>query len=1241
MSAPALDDHRGPLDLRLVPPALAAWAVVLAGLLLGPGGAAGAVGAALVVLAVSQRSGRRRWAVRAAAACAAAAGLVVGAHGLLVELHPLRGPAAEGASATLRVVVTDDPRAVRAAAGLGPGRVLVEAHLQRAQVGEGDWSAGGRVLLLAPAPDWAGLLPGRALTADGLLAPATRPDLTVAVLRVRGPPRDVAPPPWWQTGAGALRDGLRTAALAALPPAPGGLLPGLAVGDTSAQTTEVEDDFRAAGLSHLTAVSGANLAIVAGAVLALARVLRADPRWAALLSALAVAGFVVLARPSPSVVRAAAMAAVVLLALGLGRARSAVPALAAAVLVLLLVDPALAGDAGFALSVLATAALVLLAPGWAAALHRRGLPVWAAEAIAVPAAAFLATAPVVAGLNGQVAPVAVVANLLAVPAVAPATVLGVLAALVSPVAPWLAHALAALAGPAVGWLVLVGDRAAAVPDASLPWPDGAPGALLLVAALAVLALVWRWRSGRALLVAVLLGLALVLVPTRLVPVGWPPAGWAAVACDVGQGDAVVLATGEPGRAVLVDTGGDTGPVDACLDRLGVHTLALVVLSHLHADHTGGLAGALRDRVAGGVAVGPVRLPHDTLRRVALTARDAGAPVVALTPGQRLSWPGLVLDVLGPVHPDVAPDPEDGTAVNDGSLVLRAGTAAGSVLLTGDVELAAQADLVASGIDLRADVLKMPHHGSRYSSPDFLAAVAPRAVLVSVGAGNPYRHPDPVLLGALERAGALVRRTDLVGDTAVVTGLRVVTRGSPLPAPRRPAGPRGPTAGPVRGPGSGALRQRVAHGPARRRDRGGRADLPGHGVEGLEAVPGDQQHRLGVRVDPARLDELLRRGHGDAARRLGEHALRPRQQADALHDLGVADVADRAAGAAHRVEHVGPVGRVADGERAGDGVRPHGLHDVVPGLEGRGDGRAARGLGAEDPVRGGLHEPQRAELGEALVHLGQLRAGRDRHHDLLGQAPAQLLGHLVAQRLRALGVVGAHVDVDERPLLVLGCQLRGQPVDVVVGAVHGEQRAAVDGGGEHLGLLEGLRHEHHGVPAGARGGGGHGVGEVAGGRAAQHREAQLAGRGQGHGHDAVLERVRRVARVVLDPQVPHAQGRAQPVGLDQAGEAGLGVGVVLHGGGHRQQVAVAPDVPRPGLDRLPRHPGEVVGHLERSEALRAGELGGERDAVAALAARERAGEAQVERGRGGRQVGDERHRQSLLIFPARCGSELAP
>lgn len=791
------DPVRRPPDLRLVPGALAAWVAVLAGLHLGPvasavlGGSAAA--AALVVRT-------RRPVLLAAAGCAAAAGLVVTAHGTVLAQHPLRAAADSGASATLRVTTTDDPRRIRGGVP-GDPQVLVPAVLQRAETGDGSWEGGGRVLLVAPAPDWSALLPGQELTAQGLLAPAARSDLTVAVLRVRGPPEQVGAPPWWQTAAGSLRAGLRDAA-AVLPDAPGGLLPGLAVGDTSGLSTEVEDDFRASGLSHLTAVSGANLAIVAGTVLALLRLCGADPRWSAWVGGAVLVGFVVLARPSPSVVRAAVMGAVVLLALVAGRGRSAVPALAGTVLVLLLADPALAVDPGFTLSVLATGALVLVAPGWVEALRGRGMPAWAGEALAVPAAAFLVTAPVVAGLSGRIAPVAVLANLLAVPAVAPATVLGVLAALVSPVSPVAAQACAWLAWPAVGWLVEVADRAAAIPGAALPWPDGVPGGVLAVMALGVLVLCWRARRGRALLVAVLLGLALVLVPTRVVPPGWPPPGWAVVACDVGQGDAVVLATGEPGRAVLVDAGPDTGPVDACLDRLGVTNLALVVLSHLHADHIGGLDGALRGRAVGAVAVGPVREPRSGLLAAGRSAAAAGTALVALTPGQRLTWPGLVLDVLGPRHPDPYLDPDDGTAVNDGSVVLRAATAAGTVLLTGDVELAAQADLLAAGVDLRADVLKMPHHGSRYTSVAFLNAVAPRAVLVSVGQGNSYRHPDPGLMGGLLRAGVAVARTDDSGDVAVRGGRaggpdELVRRGDPLPARRRRGisagwpGPRGP------------------------------------------------------------------------------------------------------------------------------------------------------------------------------------------------------------------------------------------------------------------------------------------------------------------------------------------------------------------------------------------------------------------------------------------------------------------
>jgi competence protein ComEC len=153
----------------------------------------------------------------------------------------------------------------------------------------------------------------------------------------------------------------------------------------------------------------------------------------------------------------------------------------------------------------------------------------------------------------------------------------------------------------------------------------------------------------------------------------------------------------------------------------------------------------------------------------------------------------VLEVLGPVRPAVHVDGEDGTAVNDTSVVLRAHTPVGRVLLPGDAELSAQSALLGSGADLHAEILKVPHHGSRSSLPRFLTAVHASLAVVSVGRGNSYGHPHPGVMGLLARTGALVRRTDESGDLAVVAGAddgtghagpAVVARGDPRPDPRR-------------------------------------------------------------------------------------------------------------------------------------------------------------------------------------------------------------------------------------------------------------------------------------------------------------------------------------------------------------------------------------------------------------------------------------------------------------------------
>jgi competence protein ComEC len=590
------------------------------------------------------------------------------------------------------------------------------------------------------------------------------------VLSVRGPPDRLGRPSVVQRVAGDLRGGLRSAS-DGLPAAQRGLLPGLVLGDVSRVPRDLDEDFRTAGLTHLTAVSGANLAIVTGFVLLVGRQVGVRGRWLPMLAAVAMAGFVVLARPQPSVVRAAAMGLVGLAALASGRRRRSLSALGVAVLVLLLADPWLSRSYGFTLSVLATGGLVLLAPGWARRWQRRGVPGPVAQALAVPLAAQLACAPVIVLLSGQVSLVAVPANILAAPAVAPATVLGVLATVASAVHEPTAALLARLGGLFVWWVVVVARRSAAAPLAAFDWPGSVAGALLLallLAAAVVLGPLAVRRPGLAASGAVLLAVVLVVPATRP---GWPPPGWLLAVCDVGQGDALVLAAGE-GRGVVVDAGPDPPAVDACLRGLGVSTVPLVVISHLHADHVEGLPGVLRGRSVGEVQLGGYDEPAAELRRVLRWTRDAGVPVTRTVVGDRVRAGALTWTVVWPARVVHA-----GSVPNNASVVLRVRTGGVTMLLTGDVEPEAQQAMLARGVLRAADVLKVAHHGSPNQATGLLAVVRPRLAVVSAGADNDYGHPAATTLADLRKAGAIVGRTDRDGTLVVArTGrrLRLVT-----------------------------------------------------------------------------------------------------------------------------------------------------------------------------------------------------------------------------------------------------------------------------------------------------------------------------------------------------------------------------------------------------------------------------------------------------------------------------------
>ncbi|MFL6163896.1 MAG: ComEC/Rec2 family competence protein [Jatrophihabitantaceae bacterium] len=759
-----VEQARAPVDLRLALPALAGWLTVLWGL----GRTAGQVllaavlAVALTVLFGLAGQRNRRWYLLASACCAIAIVLLP----LAARLHrardsPLARLAASRPSVTVELKVSGDPRPLAGRGTSGSPRVAVETTLRAVLLAGRRTPVSGKVLVLAPADPWRGVLPGQRVRLAGRLAPPLAGDLLTAVLFADTPPALLGQPPPWQLLATRVRAGLRRAS-AGLPSLPGGLLPGLVDGDTGQLDPVLADRFRTAGLSHLTAVSGTNCSIVLGTVALLLGRLRASPRTIALVGLAVLVLFVLIARPSPSMLRAGLMAAIALLALAGGRQRDALPALAATCLLLLAWQPALAADLGFALSVAATTALLLIAPALLRFLRVRGVPVGLAEPLAVAAAAHLVTMPLIAGVSGRVSLVAIPANLLAEPVVASATILGVLAALASVLWLPLAVVFAQLAGWPCRWLVWVAEYFGSLPGGSVPWPAGLSGGLLLAVLVAGLWWLCRWPAIRGLLAtAAVVGL-LVQIPVRSAVTGWPPPGWLLVACSIGQGDALALNAGA-GAAVVIDAGPDPVAVDRCLHKLGVSRVPLLVLTHFHLDHVGGLAGVLHQRQVGRAVGSPLTDPASGYRLASGLLAGHGVPLGPVSVGTVFQVGPIRLDVLGPVrrYQDTHSDP------NNSSVVLRATVAGERILLPGDTEVEAQDDLLRSGADLRADILKVPHHGSAYSDPTFLRMVQAKLAVISVGLGNDYGHPSPLLLAELARLGVPARRTDTDGDIAVV------------------------------------------------------------------------------------------------------------------------------------------------------------------------------------------------------------------------------------------------------------------------------------------------------------------------------------------------------------------------------------------------------------------------------------------------------------------------------------------
>jgi competence protein ComEC len=621
----------------------------------------------------------------------------------------------------VRALITTDPqRTAKRVSGQNflPPSYSFLASLRQIDSGSEKFNLRTPVRIITSDKSVVGLLPGQwiSLSASVLESKEAR---TGALLIARGPITATSQASTWAQSLAAIRLGLRNASGSG---DGASLIPGMVLGDTSLQSDQFKSDMRRSGLTHLVAVSGANFAIVSAFVLWCMQFLFRSMRFRIIATAIALICFIALVRPSPSVLRAAAMAAVLLISYGTRRGADSLPALGFAIALVVVGDPWQAREPGFALSVLATAGLLLYAPR-VTNFFAGGVPKLLAQAAAPPIAAMVFCAPVIVALSGFLSPASLFANLFAAPAVAPITITGFIAALISPLFPQLSTLLITCIKPLAIWIAWVADWAAGYRVLTLQ--KGLIGFLVIAVVIALFLLAPK----RLVVTVVILVLSLSYLQR------FPAGDWQVANCDIGQGDGAAINLGNH-RAIVIDTGPDPEVIDRCLKQLGVREIPLLIITHGHADHIAGWPGVTKGRKIG------LTWYQNVKRGARAQLQSTQGPVV--------------IEVLWPDSGSYDP--------NNSSIAVRITTKDYTLFAGGDMEPLSQS-LIAS-TTREVDIYKVCHHGSAYQDEIFTKALSPQVAMISVGAGNSYGHPAPATLELLAQTGAKVLRTDRDGAIAI-------------------------------------------------------------------------------------------------------------------------------------------------------------------------------------------------------------------------------------------------------------------------------------------------------------------------------------------------------------------------------------------------------------------------------------------------------------------------------------------
>ena len=591
------------------------------------------------------------------------------------------------------------------------------------------------------------LLPGQTISATARVV-ETNESRVAAMLLVDKEMEVVTAPSRWAAALGAIRTGLRTHSGDG---DAGALIPGMVLGDTSKQTAQFKDQMKRSGLTHLVAVSGANFAIVSSFVLWCMQFLIRSTKYRMIATAIALTCFIALVRPSPSVLRAAAMAAVLLSAHATKRKTDSLPALGFAIAAVVLADPWQSRDAGFALSVLATAGLLLFAP-----IIENHLPTHKklAGALAPPIAAIVFCSPILVALSGYLSPMSIFANLLAAPFVAPITIVGFIGALVSPFAPVVTSVLIYIIRVPAGAIVAIAHWSSEFPVLTIH--NGSIGFAIVAFLVGFLWLFKKsWRRSTAVIVVVILSLTWFQ--------RWPAGDWQIANCDVGQGDSMVINL-QHGRGIVIDVGPDPVAENKCLRNLGIKEIPLLILSHFHADHVGGLSGLLQSRKVGQVWISNNLEP--LLESTQSISMLRSSQIVTVQKGLVSQIAGIEFHILWPENStnNFVAMPGEGSQINNSSIAMLVTAADWSIFTAGDLEPPAQHEIL--GSVSKVDIYKVCHHGSKYQDLELMQALSAQIAVISVGAKNSYGHPAPETIASLTRLGTQVVRTDIDGAVAI-------------------------------------------------------------------------------------------------------------------------------------------------------------------------------------------------------------------------------------------------------------------------------------------------------------------------------------------------------------------------------------------------------------------------------------------------------------------------------------------